>query len=179
MPYTYQNYCFFHCPKTGGTSIARALSQHGRGYRRKNHQHDPPKMVRLNPKVVSITYIREPVAWYKSWYAFINSSPSDGPSRVWWYTHNKDLHDLARIGSFDKFITLLPVGRLWQVYDIYTEGVSIVVTMDKMPTHFELLTGIPLGHANRSKSDFEISHETFKMIHDKERMTYERWFDGH
>jgi hypothetical protein len=131
-------------------------------------------MVRLKPSWVTVAYIREPVAWYKSFWTYINNRPNT-KSRIWWYKTNKDLHELARAHDFDGFIKSLPVGRLYRVYDIYTH-VDITVTMDKMASHFELLTGIPLGHENKSDSGFEISHETYEMILDKEKATYERWF---
>jgi hypothetical protein len=129
----------------------------------------------VDPKWVTVTYIREPVSWYKSFWTYIKSRPNH-KSNIWWYKTNKDLHDLVHAHTFEGFVQSLPVGRLYRVYDIYTHAVNITVTMDKMAAHFELLTGIPLGHENKSKSDFEISHETFELIHEKEKATYERWF---
>jgi len=159
-------------PKTGGTSIPKALGVKTMA----QHAHDPRIILWPPEDLEIVVYIREPTSWLRSWWTFINSGPSDGPEDCWWYTYNHDLHELARGNDFKGFVKSLPHGRLYDLFMNYTLGVDHVLKFGDLVTSFKDMTGRNLPHENKSDSDFDIDYETFEMIQIKEASTYERWF---
>lgn len=174
MPYVNDKFCFLHIPKTGGISRNDVLKNNG--YTLVGHEHDPLSIHDIPAHIISVCYIREPIAWYKSWWSFINSGPSDGSHECWWFQNNGDLHRLGRGNTFEQFIRLLPHGRLRKIYDAYISGVDLVERMEDLQQHFLGLTGLTISHLNKSRSDFEISEEIESMIRSNENAIYEKWY---
>jgi hypothetical protein len=95
MALKFDKYIFYHIPKTGGTYFRAVIAQSFGNREELGHTHNTPLEVPNHKKYTSITIVRNPLDWYKSFFRYRTVSN-------WRKGHFIDKH--AKAKNFNKFM---------------------------------------------------------------------------
>jgi len=180
MPYFLQDHVIYHIPKTGGCSIERLLR--GQIIRDPRYdRHDPPCVVHAPDHLHSVAVIRHPVAWYRSWFDYINhrGAHTNPPATVWWYrNYGKELNKCIGM-DFKDWVLNLPISLLYSIYDRYTDGCTVLKLeeIDQGLRDLGLLTigRVPIENPTPGTRT-QVPDDLANHILAREYMIMERWY---
>ena len=195
-----QKAVFVHIPKTGGDSVSRFLINNVPGaFHSGGGKHWAPWMHTNVPGIhFKFAFVREPVAWYKSFYRFIHNNyivPNGKypvfekgkyhPMRQW------EKYDWS---SFDTFIecvygeTPAYYTKLveWMTGPENSRMINYIGKQEELSMHLAfVMSKLSMGHLvveckkmphiNRSVGKFPISDHTVAMIQKQEHAIYRRF----
>ncbi len=70
MALKFDDYLFYHIPKTGGGYVRQVLYVVAKEFKEIGHTHNTPLEIENYEKIPSFTIVRHPLAWYKSYYRY-------------------------------------------------------------------------------------------------------------
>jgi hypothetical protein len=147
---------FTHVPRTGGAFVENVLRGSLSG-RRVGTRHGTYRMIDLDsPPDVRVFTVREPVAWYRSYWAHACSSVNS--PNAWPIWDDADRHHPTRpldehcgTSNFEHFVRNalehFPSGFLRATYCAYLNGATVALRSEQLAKDLEILLG-NVGYEN-------------------------------
>ena len=175
-------YWFFHIPKCGGTSVRSQIGSIARSVIEAGHNHGEPIRVMEDRTQIknSFTVIREPVSWYRSFYAYRMKTGG--------WKNNHFLDRMCKADTLEGFclnvLNRSPYGYLTDLYCRYIFGVEHVLMLENIDVEFpKLMEKWGFGHHKitavnvTNSKQLKLSQETQDKIFKAEKCIYKMFYN--